>query len=982
MAQRIVTAPNWPQLVRALAAQLSSQPPGVFEAPQIVTPTSAAAKLLSQELALSLPSNISAGFSFLTPYAWEQRLADSLGLTQSYATWRGQGLSLAIRRELPELSSQHPLLQRHLQRAPTRRNLVLAARLAHLMRHYCDNFPELAESWLNGDDVAADGTALPASARWQPELLRLLHRRLGTTLVGIRSQLATALASNNSHWFGLAFVPPTLQQLIETAEQARVWHVAPTALPDWTLALSAPREELPGETTRPTVDFHAAYSANRQVEVLRDELTRLFQTDQSLEPRHVAIVVPELATWWPLLATAFVPDPSPTAHPGRFLRLPPPPQRNQNPVTEALLQLLRLKHSRANATQLLQLLGSPAVAPRWGFDDPDELAELVTRSNIWWGLDQATRSDYGLSGLGSNTWLRGLERLLTGIAQPPGDPWLPHPGVTGFDDSTLPLLGNLAEVVSRLRHFVATSPETAPVSQWRVVLAEAMDRLFGSSDQRDEAATRELLAGLPSSDDTNPVKLSAAEMAQLLAQAAQNQPSRPVAGNGSIQVFTPGEQLPIGYRVVCLLGLADQPAATLPDDVCADQPVPQPATLRRQTLLAHLQLAERALVIFAGLDPQPGTGPRDCSSCPATVAWLYQQCGSPRLHFHPPVAWAAANFRGETASFDENALAILRSLAGPAARGESISDRRRAALGLPVAELPLEVSVAELATFFHDPAREFLKHHYGLRLLSQEPVRDDFELAPNALASWGVRNRLLQDLRAGKTQPEAVQLERAREFIALNQPGLALIEEQAVVAARLAELEGKARQLAGELHRLSWRQGPLGLSGSLTVHQDTLIELTPGRLDGVLLTAWAKLLLLAQAGIPARAHLIGTASRYGRTNTTQLRLRAPSPDEAVNLLERLLRAVQLGRQRLLPLPEGPALQYLRRGPRDGGFDLEPTNFKAAWRFRSPHWEMFYDGRASELFTSGDAPPDLPASEHGAFGAWAQAIYQPILDAVI
>ncbi len=205
-------------------------------------------------------------------------------------------------------------------------------------------------------------------------------------------------------------------------------------------------------------------------------------------------------------------------------------------------------------------------------------------------------------------------------------------------------------------------------------------------------------------------------------------------------------------------------------------------------------------------------------------------------------------------------------------------------------------------------------------------------------------------------------------------------KSQAAVAARLAALELKAHALPGELHRLTWQEGRFSLSGSVTVHDGTIVSLTASRIDSVLLSTWAKLLLLAQSDIRAEAHLIGTTSRYGRTSTSQLRLRQPTRSTAVELLRRLLQAVSIGRQRLLPLPENAALSYLRYG--EAGFELARTEFKAAWRFRSAHWELFYDGPASELFAAGDPPAGLPSAKHGAFGAWANAIYQPILDAVI
>src|SRR5690606_22291846 len=107
-------------------------------------------------------------------------------------------------------------------------------------------------------------------------------------------------------------------------------------------------------------------------------------------------------------------------HPGRRLRLQPGSALESNLVVEVVRRSLRLAESRATASHLSELLLLSPIAHRWRLGTHrDELLELVSASGIRWGLDPHHRAQLEVPGITQNTWVRGLDRLLAGIAVTP-----------------------------------------------------------------------------------------------------------------------------------------------------------------------------------------------------------------------------------------------------------------------------------------------------------------------------------------------------------------------------------------------------------------------------------------------------------------------------------------------------------------------------------------------------------------------------------
>ncbi|NHB85917.1 exodeoxyribonuclease V subunit gamma [Tessaracoccus sp. HDW20] len=212
--------------------------------------------------------------------------------------------------------------------------------------------------------------------------------------------------------------------------------------------------------------MHDSHGPGRQIEVLRDELTRAFADDPTLEPRDVAIICPHPQRYAALLDGAFK-QAVDGGHPGRSLRVQPVAGQAGNPVVSLMATVLRLGELRASASQLVELLLSAPLAHRWRLSDRQAVIELVGGAGIRWGMDAGHRAEFDLEGLAQNTWLRGLDRLLIGLTLADGhDGGLSLAGSDVVGSSDLETVGALCEIVSRLRRLIAATQQSATIPAW------------------------------------------------------------------------------------------------------------------------------------------------------------------------------------------------------------------------------------------------------------------------------------------------------------------------------------------------------------------------------------------------------------------------------------------------------------------------------------------------------------------------------------
>ena len=502
--------------------------------------------------------------------------------------------------------------------------------------------------------------------------------------------------------------------------------------------------------------IHSCHSPRRELEVLRDELLRAFADIPNLQPEEVLIAVSDFDLYAPL-AEAIL-------RAGDQLlpvRLTAVPAREANPVAVALLALLRLAVGRHSASELVELLNLSAIQHHLGLaDNPEALTHLhdtIRSSGLTHDIDATARGYADATG----TWRSALDRHLAGVWLGPitttrdAEGEFVHPLATDLHHADEIRLRFIAWL-TRLADSQSTWRTEAPAAQWAERLSGAVESLL-SADAIDDhtAAVQRLISELKNLTVATP--LDAGALIDWLQPALENATSLRTSMGGDILVGRLSQLHGLPCRVFAFLGLQDgafpRPSRRPSWDLLAYAPERWDADPRHQDRQWFLDvlLAPTDRIIFTAANRSLRTahdGP--LSSCLDEVIRVVMATvqppeispssqtpkASPTLQDvllikHPIQPFTPDYFADGKAlplSFDSRYALITnelyRSAAPPAQPFFTPPPEAETAVPAP-ALTPLFLTFAQLAAFWKDPARAWLK---ALRIDIPETAEDDTAL--------------------------------------------------------------------------------------------------------------------------------------------------------------------------------------------------------------------------------------------------------------
>ena len=540
-----------------------------------------------------------------------------------------------------------------------------------------------------------------------------------------------------------------------------------------------------------SVQIHACHGRARQVEVLRDAILHLLEEDDTLQPRDVIVMCPDIETFAPLIQATFgagevvddelEPLPEDLRPTDLRVRLADRSLRQTNPVLGVVAQLLDLASRRLTASDVLDLADREPVRRRFRLEDEDlaRIRDWVADSGIRWGLDAEHRRPYRLQDLAAGTWKAGLDRVLVGVTMTEEGHRL-FEGVLPVDDVeslAIDLAGRLAELVDRLQDAVDVFDTAKPIREWVGAIATAADALTATS-QRDawqRAQLERMLDDVVRESAGGDVELTLHEVRALLAERLQGRPTRANFRTGHLTICTLVPMRSVPHRVVCLLGLDDaafpRKAPRDGDDIMLADPHvgdrdPRPED--RQMLLDALMAAsDRLIVTYSGNDvrtntPRPPAVP--VGELLDVIARTVQ--GDARAQVlvrHPLQPFDPRNFKpgelGGTPAWSFNRVTLDGARA--------MQDERAAPLPFLSGPLPAEVApvveLEDLVAFVRHPVRAFLRQRLGFSVATYaDEVDDALPIDLDNLESWQIGQRMLDARLAGATEEAALGAELAR----------------------------------------------------------------------------------------------------------------------------------------------------------------------------------------------------------------------------
>jgi exodeoxyribonuclease V gamma subunit len=743
-----------------------------------------------------------------------------------------------------------------------------------------------------------------------------------------------------------------------------------------------------------SIRFHVAHSAQREIEILHDQLLAAFNADPTLRPRDIIVMVPDVNQYAPHIEAVFgqIEKSDQRYIPFTIADLG---KRHQAPLAFALEFLLGVPESRLAVSDLLDLLDVPSVRQRFGIDTADLplLHQWIEQTNIRWGLNAKHRGQFIDGSYEQNTWVYGLKRMLLGYAvgadqtEREDYDWHgiePYGEVSGLAAA---LVGPLASLLDRLEALNQNFATPATPNEWDIRLQSLIHDFFESISPEDSVLILQMQSSLRSWVDacdaanlTEAIPLAVVKEHWL---AQIDQPSlaqRFMAGQLTFATLMPMRAIP--FKMVCLLGMNDGefPRSRPPVDfdLMANDLRPGDRSRREDDRFLFMEalLSAREKLHISWV----GRSIHDNSDRPASV--LVSQ-----LRDHIEACWqlapaltskkllSALTVEHKLQAFSrdyfgkDSATSQLFTYARewerkPVSEPTEICEGN--SLNPPVFEAP--ISLGQLIGFLKDPVKTFFRERLGVYYEIADLTSEDQEpFALDGLSQWALQDLLikarLDALLQNNSEEDAVKrlLAKIRRRGELPLGSSADLLENCLVEP-LDEMFGLYQSTSANwpmklddtlfeyIHkvgnqsvvvqgRITQNYGAGDERCRIEINSSNLLDEQKYRLDK-LLSAWVLHLASHLDGTPATTILIG---KNGKVQINPL-----DPDVAKQHFEALIEAYVEGLCSPLPLATKTGFAWLeKKGPLFSG-ELADCDHAAVAAARGKYEDGYnYTGEANQ-----------------------------------
>ncbi len=247
-----------------------------------------------------------------------------------------------------------------------------------------------------------------------------------------------------------------------------------------------------------SIQVHSCHTPMREVEVLFENLSAMFQADPTLLPKDILVLTPDIDTYSPYIEAVF--KSRAEDDPRRcFISLADRSQGSASLEAEIFLNILKITRSRFKAPEVLAIWEAPAVAAAFNLDEKmlAIVRQWIIDAKIFWGVDGDFREETVGVKFSEQSWRQGIERILAGFA------FGSEAGDTGRifaagEDEILPfhccegdsavLFGKLVEFLEalfalriQLNSDQEKDAEAFSVKWWDKILNKVIDKFFPAS---------------------------------------------------------------------------------------------------------------------------------------------------------------------------------------------------------------------------------------------------------------------------------------------------------------------------------------------------------------------------------------------------------------------------------------------------------------------------------------------------------------------
>jgi exodeoxyribonuclease V gamma subunit len=629
-----------------------------------------------------------------------------------------------------------------------------------------------------------------------------------------------------------------------------------------------------------SIAVQSCHSPMREVEVLRDNLLDMFETDPALKPEEIVVMSPDMNMYAPYVEAVFGSITSSKTHiPFSISDM----QQIEKPLTDGFFSLLGLSDKRFRATQLLSILDEPAVRDRFGISDNDIviIREWISNTCIRWGIDAANRKELGLDATNENTWLAGLDRLLLGYAMPDNIFFRDILTAGGIEGDNAQILGKFLTFTEKAFDYGLKLAESRSLKDWSEFLLKLIDDMLKTGNYVQGALGLRTAISSLSSEECYHGKLGLQAITHLIKTSIME----PVIGRFLTRGVTFCSLLPmrsIPMKVVCLIGMNDDayPRQNIGAgfNLISRRPRKGDRSLRDDDRYLFLEsiisARKRFYISYTGQDV------RDNSTRPPSVLvselldYIKTNFDIPgisdedpdkkdkvfeerfitkhRLQSFSPKYFT--NFDKRLFSYSESDCETAKELRQNS--GAYLKPFISSSIKHDPAEFK-ELSVEKLTEFFDSPVRFFLRRRLGITIRRGIEEIDDREtIIPDNLVKYSIRQQIA-DCMIKDIDPLPVL--KAQGILPHASAGLALYDELSSLTKGLVSV---VKRLIGrgsiESTGFETSSGDYTISGSFEIYDNNLFFWRPSDISARhMVRAWLWHVLFNLWGNGGITHLAG-----------------------------------------------------------------------------------------------------------------------------
>ncbi len=495
-----------------------------------------------------------------------------------------------------------------------------------------------------------------------------------------------------------------------------------------------------------SLSFHACHSRMRETEVLKDQILKSLDEDESLTIRDIVVMTPDISQYAPYISAVFEDIPHAVADKNML---------DSNDPLSVFLRFLSLSQHRWELESVLEVLEQQFVYQKFGLYETDLeiIRTWIDKTHIRWGESASHRQELGFAAFEENSWQAGLNRLLMGYANADDsqfcDDILPFAQIEGTQAQAL---GCLVEFFTLLGKAKKTFGNTHTLKFWVEHLSYFTERLIDSTGdyQHQYSSLMTLISELQTYQSIHQEKISLDVILAWFTTQANNQQSGAGFLRGQLTFCSMLPMRAIPFKVIALMGMNEgeyprtenRPAFDLMahDFRKGDK---SPRVDERYQFLEVLLSAQQQLIIT-----YIGQSLKTNETIPSSVvvAELLEVLGEYyglkqeailTLHALQPHSRRYFSDLDSLYSYSSNHYAVSHALANQQAKGDKEQEKQHWWQGSIALSTESEqsnhhhqqqlINLTDLIDFYRHPQGHFIRNQLQIRIPSIETRADETE---------------------------------------------------------------------------------------------------------------------------------------------------------------------------------------------------------------------------------------------------------------